>query len=157
MKLLILLGCFFLQQNSLTVKSSAFADGHYIPERYSCQGQNINPEVLIGNFPSNTQSLALIMDDTDSPNGEYDHWIMWNIPPVQKITENSAPGVQGRNSSKQNKYFGPCPPNGVHTYHFKVYALDVKLEMSDTCGKKELIKAMDGHVLASGELKGLFK
>lgn len=157
MKAIIILVAVLLQTPSLKIKCTAFADGNYFPVKYTCAGQNINPGLAIDNLPKNTVSLALIMDDVDSPNGEFDHWIMWNIPPVKKIGENTAPGVQGRNSNKQNKYYGPCPPNGVHTYNFKVYALDTKLQLSDTCGKKDLIKAMEGHVLASGITKGLFK
>ncbi|MGZ3921283.1 MAG: YbhB/YbcL family Raf kinase inhibitor-like protein [Bacteroidia bacterium] len=155
--IIVIITCLFLQQTSLTVKSSAFANGNYIPIKYSCNDQNINPEIIIEDLPKNTVTMALIMDDTESVNGEFDHWVMWNIPPSKTIKENSAPGKQGRNSNKQNKYYGPCPPNGIHTYNFKIYALDAKLQLSDTCGKKDLLKAMEGHVMASGELRGRFK
>lgn len=157
MKTLILFACLVFQQSTLKVKCSAFANGHYIPIKYNCNAQNINPEIVIEDLPKSTVTMALIMDDTESVNGEFDHWIMWNIPPSKKIKENSAPGTQGRNSNKQNKYYGPCPPNGIHTYNFKIYALDTKLQLSDTCGKKDLLKAMEGHILASGEMKGLYK
>jgi Raf kinase inhibitor-like YbhB/YbcL family protein len=157
MKTLLLLFVLLFQQTSLRVECTAFADGNYFPVKYTCAGQNMNPGISIEDIPGNAVSLALVMDDTDSPNGEFDHWVMWNIPPVKKIAENSAPGVQGRNSNKQNKYYGPCPPNGIHTYHFKIFALDTKLQLADTCGKKELLKAMEGHVLASGMTKGLYK
>jgi Raf kinase inhibitor-like YbhB/YbcL family protein len=157
MKTLLLFSVLLFQQGSLNVKCTAFAEGNYFPVRYTCSGDNINPGLAIDDIPANAVSLALIMDDTESPNGEFDHWVMWNIPPGKKIEENSAPGIQGRNSHKQNKYYGPCPPNGVHTYNFKVYALDTKLQLSDTCGKKDLLKAMEGHVLTSGVTKGLFK
>lgn len=157
MRAIIILTAFLFQQGALKVKCTAFANGNYFPLKYTCNGQNINPTLIIDDIPKNTISLALIMDDTESVNGEFDHWVMWNIPPVKKIAENTTPGVQGRNSNKQNKYYGPCPPNGVHTYNFKVYALDTKLQLSDTCGKRDLLKAMEGHVLASGTTKGLFK
>ncbi|MCW3077428.1 MAG: YbhB/YbcL family Raf kinase inhibitor-like protein [Bacteroidetes bacterium] len=156
-RLSVIIAFFIFQKNGLTVKSTAFANGNYIPTKYTCGDANINPELLIEDLPANTVSMALIMDDTKSPNGEFDHWVMWNIPPASKIGENSAPGVQGRNSSKQNKYYGPCPPNGIHTYNFKVFALDTKLDLKDTSGKLTLIKAMEGHIIASGQLKGLYK
>lgn len=146
-----------LQEKELTVKSSAFAQGHYIPLKHSCGSKNINPDISIEGLPAKTVSMVLIMDDTDSPNGEFTHWLMWNIPPIKKIKENSAPGIQGKNSKNENKYHGPCPPNGIHTYNFKVYALDTKLQLADTSGKKTLLNAIEGHVISSGELKGLFK
>ncbi|MDP3555984.1 MAG: YbhB/YbcL family Raf kinase inhibitor-like protein [Bacteroidota bacterium] len=141
---------------NLIVKSSAFAHNNYIPFRYTCDGVNINPALIIENIPKNTKCFALIMDDTDSPNGEFTHWVMWNIPPKKNINENSAPGVQGRNSRLENKYYGPCPPNGMHKYHFKVYALDANLDLSLNTDKNDLLKSMEGHILSSGELIGLY-
>lgn len=82
---------------------------------------------------------------------------MWNVPAVAVIDENSAPGIQGKNGKGENKYMGPCPPSGTHHYNFKVYALDTKLNLPIGSNKKALLKAMDNHILASGELIGLFK
>jgi len=143
--------------STMTLKSGAFEDNHTIPVKYSCDGSNINPPLNIQGMPMSTKSLALIVDDPDAPNGTFDHWIMWNIPPKDKIEENSAPGVQGKNGKGENKYTGPCPPNGTHHYHFKIFALDKMLDLSSASGKKELENAMQGHILSSAELIGLFE
>jgi Raf kinase inhibitor-like YbhB/YbcL family protein len=142
---------------TLSVKSTAFANRHYIPTKYTCEGLNHNPSLVVSKVPVAAKSLALIMDDPDSPNGPFDHWIMWNIPVNAKIEEKSAPGVEGLNSRQQNKYIGPCPPTGIHEYHFRVYALDIHLDLPTNSSKTELLAAMQGHILASGELIGLYK
>jgi Raf kinase inhibitor-like YbhB/YbcL family protein len=141
----------------LTVTSPSFTEGGSIPSKFTCIGENINPEISITGIPAEAKSLALIMDDPDAPNGTFVHWVMWNIPVNGTIAENSAPGEQGLNGRKENKYTGPCPPSGTHHYHFKVYALDTKLKLVSTTDKTALLKAMEGHVLAQGELVGLFK
>ena len=145
------------QAPDLMVESMAFANKHYIPYRYTCDAENINPGFRIGKIPLGTKSLVLIMIDTSAAFGEFDHWVVWNIPPTGKINENSSPGVTGRNSRKENRYTGPCPPNGMHEYHFRIYALNTLLDISDTCAKQEVVKAMQGHVLAKGEAVGLFQ
>lgn len=141
---------------TIAVKSSAFANGSVIPAKYTCDGQNINPELSISNIPKDTVTLALIVEDPDAPKGTFVHWVMWNIPPGTKINENSAPGTQGMNGNKEDKYYGPCPPGGTHHYHFNVYALDCELNLPDSTDKKQLLDAMDGHILAAGELIGLY-
>lgn len=158
MKTFILLLIIAMVANkSLTVKSPAFGNNESIPSKYSCDGSNINPEITIKDIPEEARSLAIIMDDPDAPGGNFDHWLMWNIPVKDRIEENSAPGVEGKNGRNENKYTGPCPPSGTHHYHFKVYALDSKLDLSTGADKNMLLKAMDKHILASGELVGLFK
>jgi Raf kinase inhibitor-like YbhB/YbcL family protein len=142
---------------NLTVKSPAFADGSMIPARFTCAGNDINPEIDISDVPASAKSLVLIVDDPDAPKGTFDHWIMWNIPTAGKIAENSAPGKQGKNGMGENKYKGPCPPSGTHHYHFKAYALDTMLNIPESSGKAEVMKAIEGHVVAKGELIGLFK
>lgn len=142
---------------TLTVTSSAFEANGFIPEKYTCKGENINPALSVAGVPEGTQSLALIMDDPDAPNGDFVHWVMWNIPIGGVIAENSAPGEQGLNGRKENKYTGPCPPSGTHHYHFKVYALDSRLDLVAGTNKQALLQAMEGHILASGELVGLFR
>lgn len=141
----------------LTVTSSAFEANQMIPAKYTCTGENISPPITIGGIPEGTQSLALIMDDPDAPNGDFVHWVMWNIPVNTLIPEDFAPGSQGLNGAKENKYTGPCPPSGTHHYHFKVYALNSKLDLPANTDKEALLKAMEGHVLSSGELVALFK
>lgn len=142
---------------TLTVKSPAFANNDFIPSKYTCDGINVNPELNIGDMPKETKSLALVMEDPDAPKGTFDHWVMWNIPLKERIEENSAPGAQGRNSRNENKYHGPCPPEGLHHYYFKIFALDTKLDLPIDTDKKKLLDAMEGHILASGELVCLYK
>jgi Raf kinase inhibitor-like YbhB/YbcL family protein len=157
MKILFLIVMATVLNKPLVIKSSAFGNNEWIPEKYTCIGSNINPALTISDIPNGTKSLVLIVDDPDAPNGTYTHWIMWNIPVITAIGENSAPGTQGKNSKGENKYFGPCPPSGIHHYNFKVYALDTKLEIPIVSDKNILLKAMDKHILASGVLIGLFK
>lgn len=152
--LALIISLFTLQQPF--VISAVFANKHYIPPEYTCIGTNVNPELRFKNIPGNTQSLALIMVDPDTAFGNFDHWVMWNIPVQNKIAQNSAPGKVGRNSRRENSYTGPCPPSGIHEYHFTVYALDTKLSLPDTAGKFSLLNAIQGHVIAQAELVGLF-
>jgi Raf kinase inhibitor-like YbhB/YbcL family protein len=144
--------------STLVIKSPAFKNNEFIPSKYTCDGVNINPEISIDEIPENTKCLAIIVDDPDAPNGTFCHWVLWDITPKTSIKEDSAPGIQGRNSFGENKYNGPCPPSGRHHYHFKVYALDTKLSsLPPTTDKKELEKAMKDHIIASGETVGLYK
>lgn len=141
----------------LTVRCVAFSQGGHIPPQYSCEGENINPPLIIGDFPEGTRSLAIIMEDPDAPNGTFDHWLVWNIPPNEPVAENSVPGISGRNSFGNTGYGGPCPPSGQHRYFFRVYALDGDLDLLAGADKEALHAAMEGHVLASGELMGYYK
>jgi Raf kinase inhibitor-like YbhB/YbcL family protein len=141
----------------LTIKSPEFHPNSSIPKKYSCDGENINPPITIEDTPKETKSITLIMDDPDAPSGIYNHWVVWNIPPSTiKISEHSVPGTEGLNSAKQIGYTGPCPPSGAHRYFFKIYALDIELDLSVKSSKRDLEKAMQGHVLAKGELIGLY-
>lgn len=144
--------------STLVVKSSSFNNNEFIPSKYTCDGLNINPDIIVDEIPENTKSLAIIMEDPDSPNGTFCHWLLWDILPKSSIKEDSAPGIQGRNNMGENKYSGPCPPSGKHHYHFKVYALDTTLSfLPSNTDKKEFEKAIVGHSIAWGELIGLYK
>jgi Raf kinase inhibitor-like YbhB/YbcL family protein len=140
----------------LIITSPAFENNKLIPKKYTCDGEDVNPPLNIKGIPEGTISLVLIVDDPDAPMGTWDHWIVWNIPPVSKIDENSVPGVEGLNDFRKHSYGGPCPPSGTHRYFFKVYALDTKLDLSSNSRKKDVEKAMKGHILAKGELVGLY-
>ncbi len=141
----------------LIVKSAAFENKGRIPKKYSCDGEEVNPPLTIMGIPNVTQTLALIIDDPDAPRGTFDHWILWNIPPTGTILEKSVPGTEGLNSAGEHSYIGMCPPSGTHRYFFKVYALDTKLALNiNATRKKDLEKAMQTHVLAKGELVGLY-
>jgi Raf kinase inhibitor-like YbhB/YbcL family protein len=93
---------------------------------------------------------------TSTPNGIFDHWIAWNIQPNEVIAEKSNPGISGRNSFGKTGYGGPCPPSGVHRYFFKAFALDSQLELQAGSSKEELLAAMEGHILATAEIVGLY-
>ena len=141
---------------ALQVTSSAFEEGKPIPIKYSCKGDDINPPLDIENIPEESRSLVLIVDDPDAPGRTWVHWIVWNIPIMHHIKENSVPGTEGINDFKRNEWGGPCPPSGTHRYYFKVYALDTLLNLTPVTTKKQLEKAMDEHILAFGSLMGTF-
>lgn len=141
----------------LTIISNAFSQGGHIPKKYTCEGEDINPPLKVSGFPEETKTLAIIVEDPDAPNGTFDHWLVWNIPPNEPIAENNIPGISGRNSFGKTGYGGPCPPSGSHRYYFKVYALDINLDLLAGSDKKALQEAMQNHVLASGELMAHYK
>lgn len=139
--------------------SSAFENGGRIPSKYSCDGENISPELKISDVPEDTKSLVLIMDDPDAPVGTWDHWVVFNISSsVGEIKEGEEPvGVKGKNSWGKTGYGGPCPPDREHRYFFKLYALDIELDLSEGATKKEVEDVMEGHVLEKVELMGRYE
>ncbi|XHH09457.1 MAG: YbhB/YbcL family Raf kinase inhibitor-like protein [Candidatus Bathyarchaeia archaeon] len=142
----------------LTIKSPAFETNKKLPKKYTCDGDAVNPPLTIEDVPSQTESLALIFEDPDAVSGVFDHWIMWNIPASSsKIEENSAPGIEGLNSARKLGYYPPCPPSGSHRYIFKIYALDQTLNLPQKSKKAALQKAIQGHILAEGEIIGLYR
>jgi Raf kinase inhibitor-like YbhB/YbcL family protein len=141
----------------MELKSMEFKDNQFIPAQFTCEGKNINPALIIEQTPQEAKSLALIVDDPDAPMGTWVHWVVFDIPPISKIEENSIPGKQGINSSGEKNYHGPCPPFGVHRYFFKAYALDTILNVKEGVSKEQLEKAMQGHILANAQLVGLYK
>jgi len=148
--------------NTFILKSAAFKDNDFIPAQYTCEGENVNPLLEILNAPEGTQSLALIMEDPDAPRGTWDHWILWNIDPrTHYILQDTVPmrAVQGKTSFGALRYGGPCPPRGdkPHRYLFKVYALDVILDLPEGAEKAELEKALVGHIRGETTLTGLYQ
>jgi Raf kinase inhibitor-like YbhB/YbcL family protein len=141
----------------LIITSSVFKSNGNIPAKYTCEGKDINPPLDIAEIPEKAHSLVLIVDDPDAPGKTWVHWLVWNIPVTHHIKENSVPGEQGLNDFKRIAWGGPCPPSGTHRYFFKVYALDTLLELSSKTTKKELEQAMGEHILAFGELVGVYK
>jgi Raf kinase inhibitor-like YbhB/YbcL family protein len=147
----------FTSKQSLSVTSRAFASNGHIPARYSCHGQEVSPPLTISNIPSGAKSLAIIVHDPDAPRaGGFTHWVIWNVDVQENIPENFKPDNEGLNGEKKNGYKGMCPPSGTHHYHFMVYALDNVLHLRKDTDKDALEKAMQGHILASGDLIGLF-
>ncbi len=143
----------------MKVQSSAFQQGEAIPRRYTCDGEDLSPPLSFSDVPAATKSLAIIVDDPDAPGGVFDHWIAWNVPPgTRELGEGARVEKQGKNGFGVTRYRGPCPPRGpAHRYFFKVYALDTMLDLPGGVAKEELEEAMEGHVLARGELMGTYK
>ena len=149
-------------KNPMTLKltSSAFQGEGSIPKKYTCDGENISPDLLWGDLPQGVKSLALIVDDPDAPAGTWVHWVLFNIPPAQTNLKEGVHGVgvEGVNDFRKLGYGGPCPPKGKpHRYYFKLYALDAFLGNESGARKNELEKAMAGHILAEGQLMGNYE
>ena len=148
----------------LQIKSSAFEHNGMIPKKYTCDGEDVSPELSWTGVPEGTKSFALISDDPDAPMGTWVHWVLYDLPssttelpenvPADKVLKNGA--KQGITDFKRIGYGGPCPPSGVHRYFFKLYALDTKLNLETGATKEQLLKAMEGHVIGQGELVGKY-
>lgn len=143
--------------------SPAFGENGIIPKIYTCDGDKINPPLVFSDIPAGTKSLGLIMEDPDvpksfRPDGMFDHWVVWNMSPTTKeIPQASkAPGVTGLSSSGSMEYVPPCPPDREHRYFFTLYALDDMLQIPPTSGKKDLLNAMEGHIIDSAQLMGRY-
>jgi len=141
----------------MKIISKEFSEQGKIPKKFTCQGQDISPQLTIENIPQDAKSLALIVDDPDAPMGTWVHWVVFNIKPKDKIAEGEIPGTQGINDFGKLNYGGPCPPSGTHRYFFKLYALDVELNLEKGCSKEDLETAMQGHILEKAELVGIYK
>lgn len=141
----------------LKVTSKAFENESMMPAKYTCDGANINPPLDIEHIPQEAQCLVLIVDDPDAPVSVWTHWIVWNMPVTHHIKENEVHGIEGLNDFKQRHYAGPCPSADTHRYFFKVYALDKILDIPLHTLKPELEKEISGHIIAFGELIGLYK
>lgn len=141
----------------LLISSPVFKDGEYIPAKYTCEGDNINPPLRIQMIPHGVQTLAVIVEDPDAPKGVFDHWLVWNIERMEQIGENTTPGISGRNGTGKTGYYGPCPPSGSHRYFFHVYALDNLLDLEPGASKEQLETAMGGHIMGRGSLMGYYR
>jgi Raf kinase inhibitor-like YbhB/YbcL family protein len=154
----------------LKVSSPAFAAGAYIPAKHACGGADVSPELRWEGAPAGTVSFAVIMDDPDAPPGTWVHWVLFNIPgaakglpegvdKVEELSDGSRHGAcWGVDEFSRTGYYGPCPPPGKpHRYFFKVYALDRRLDLKAGADKTALLKAMKGHILAAGEIMGLYR
>lgn len=154
---------------TLRITSTAFAEGEQIPRRFTCEGEDVSPDLAWDGLPEGTRSLVLIVDDPDAPDPAaprmvWDHWLVYNIPPgTPGLTAGVAspdlpPGaLQGENSWGRAGYGGPCPPVGRHRYFHSLYALDCLLPDLGTPDKSRLLLAMEGHILAHCELVGTYQ
>ena len=145
-----------METQELEITSSAFEHEAEIPAEYTCDGEEINPPLHIAQLPENTVTLALIAEDPDASKGIFDHWIVWNIDPVNNISANSRPGISGKNGAGKTGYHGPCPPSGVHRYFFYVFALDTEIDLPSTANKADLQNAIKGHIIGQGHIMGRY-
>jgi Raf kinase inhibitor-like YbhB/YbcL family protein len=137
--------------------SPEFKEGAPIPTRYTFQGANINPPLTVSEVPTEAVTLALIVEDPDAPNGTFTHWLIWDIPPrTGAITENFSGGIAGTNDFRRPGYCGPCPPSGLHHYHFQLFALDRALNLPAGATRAQLGAAMSGHVISRAEMVGIY-
>jgi Raf kinase inhibitor-like YbhB/YbcL family protein len=149
---------------AMKLTSAAFQDGGLIPQKHTCDGEDVSPPLTWSDLPNETRSLALIADDPDAPRGTWVHWVLYDLPPDARELPEAVPPTeslpngakQGRNDFGKIGYGGPCPPGGMHRYFFKLYALDRKLGLPAGKTKQELLDAMRGHVLAEAQLMGRY-
>ncbi len=142
----------------MKLSSPEFEHNGHIPKKFTCQGDDISPALIVEDIPEGARTLALVVDDPDAPMGTWVHWVVYNISPaMSRIKEDSIPGIQVMNNFGRIEYGGPCPPSGTHRYFFKVYALDTELSLKENSRKKDLEKAMEGRILGKAELIGLYK
>lgn len=143
----------------LQVTSSAFKANEAIPPEYTCDGRSVTPPLSWSTVPSNTRSIAILVDDPDAPKGTFTHWMVTGIPPTTTALPAGGALPEGAIAAKNSKgntgYTGPCPPSGVHHYYFHVYALDIVPARPAT--KQALLKAISGHILAEGQLVGTYQ
>lgn len=143
--------------SSFSISSPAFTMNQNIPARFTCDGEDISPELIFEGVPEGTKSLALVVDDPDAPRGVWTHWTAWNIPPATSgVKENAVPGTEGLNSSGGIGYEGPCPPDREHRYVFTLYALDSLLSLPQGSTKEELLLALTPHIIEKTQLIGRY-
>ena len=148
----------------IKLTSAAFKEGQPIPRQYTCVGVNVSPPLEWSDVPKNAKTIAIIADDPDAPAGTWVHWVLYDLPAeniglVENLpaTENlKAGGFQGVNDFGKIGYGGPCPPSGTHRYFFKLYALDNYLSLKVGATKAQVEKAMEGHIVAQGQLMGTY-
>jgi len=150
---------------SFQISSAAFSANEMIPKKFTCQGQDVSPQLSWSGAPAGTKTFVLIVDDPDAPAGTWVHWVLYNLPAsakelpegVEKQETVLVGALQGRNDFRKVGYGGPCPPAGKpHRYFFKLYALDTALSLKAEAGKAEVERALKGHVLGQAELVGRY-
>lgn len=143
----------------MELRSPDFDNNTLIPSKYTCDGEDISPELEISSIPGDAESLALVVDDPDAPHGTWTHWTIWNIDPdTDRIPAGSLPmgAVEGVTSFGSTGYGGPCPPSGTHRYFFKLYALGSKLELTSRASVEEFMNEAQDKIVGECELIGLY-
>ena len=150
----------------MQLTSPAFQDGGRIPYLYTCEGDDISPPLAWSGAPVNARSYAMLCEDPDAPRGTWIHWVLYNIPgdavglnkAVPTLPELPSGARHGRNTAGDMAYAGPCPPPGKpHRYFFRIYALDISLNLPPGATKPELETVMDQHIVAQGTLMGMYE
>ena len=150
---------------NIQITSAAFSEAGMIPKPCTCDGADVSPDLSWTGVPDETKSLALICDDPDAPVGTWVHWVLFNIPPeetglpgeISNAATLSNGAKHGTNDFRNLGYGGPCPPGGTHRYYFKLYALDTLLDLDSGATKAQVEDAMQGHILAQGQLMGKYQ
>ncbi len=147
------------------MKSSVFDEGQPIPTKYTCSGIDVSPPLEWNSIPDETLSIAIICEDPDAPGGTWSHWVIFNLPAdtlslsehvmSREIMDNDA--IQGLNDFGKVGYGGPCPPSGTHRYYYKIYALDVKLNLPPRTTRETFLKSINGHILDQGQIMGTYR
>jgi Raf kinase inhibitor-like YbhB/YbcL family protein len=150
------------ESNRFALMSPALTNNDPIQPVYTCRGQNMRLPLSIHRPPSGTKSLTVIMSDPDAVNGEWTHWLIWNIDPAtENIDEKSLPvgAIEGLTSFGKQGYSGPCPSagTGVHRYVFEIYALDQVLDLPASADRNQFKTAVSGHVIEEARLTGSFE
>ena len=146
----------------MRITSTAFAPNGAIPRQYTCDDKDLAPPLTFAEIPAGARSLALIVDDPDAPSGDWVHWVVYNLPAgTSAIKEGAADlpasALQGVNDFRKRGYGGPCPPPGKpHRYFFKLFALDAQVDLQRGASKRDLLAAMEGHIVAQSELVGTY-
>lgn len=151
----------------LALTSSAFKNGHAIPARFTCDGEDISPELSWSGAPQDTESFVLIVEDPDAPGGTFIHWVLYDLPGDTRTLPEGVPkgatlpqlggARQGHTNFKSLGYGGPCPPKGpAHHYHFRLFALDAQLGLDAGATRDEVVDAMNAHELGRAELVGTY-
>ena len=154
----------------MKLTSSAFTHESNIPQRFTCDGDDVSPALTWSDVPEGTEAFALIMDDPDAPPGTWVHWVLWNldgaarelaegVPKQENLDGGASQGAcWGVDSFERVGYYGPCPPPGSpHRYYFKLYALDARLDLPARATKDQVVQAMEGHIRAEAQLMGLYR
>ena len=150
---------------NMSILAEAFKEGENIPGEYTCDGENLSPAIFWSLKPTETKSIALIMDDPDAPGRTFVHWVLYNIPPETEKLNKGFPKdkilrdgtTQGMTDFGRIGYGGTCPPSGSHRYYFHIYAIDKKLDLPPGAARGQVDDAMKGHIIAKGELMGKYK
>jgi len=145
--------------------STAFKEGQPIPRQHTCDGVDVSPALEWSGAPPSAKTFALICDDPDAPSGTWVHWVLYNLPGDRIGLVENVPatekvpgdGLQGTNDFQKIGYGGPCPPSGTHHYFFKLYALDGELSLKGGATKAEVLKAMEGQIVAQTQLMGTYR